>query len=96
MKDKSINKDELVSVSCDKELPVGVHLVMAVIFLIGAIIYTISPIDFIPDILGPIGWVDDIMVWVIVIMVDLTIVMKRAFKKGKVYARRSKQKDSFI
>lgn len=33
---------------------------------IGAVVYTISPVDFIPElILGPIGLVDDAGVWVI-------------------------------
>ena len=36
-------------------LPVGVHLIIAMIFLLGAIIYTISPIDFIPDLLVQLG-----------------------------------------
>jgi uncharacterized membrane protein YkvA (DUF1232 family) len=30
-----------------------------VIFLITGIIYAIYPLDIIPDILGPMGWVDD-------------------------------------
>ncbi len=33
---------------------------LSLIFLVAGIIYTISPIDIIPDILGPIGWIDDI------------------------------------
>jgi uncharacterized membrane protein YkvA (DUF1232 family) len=37
-------------------------LVIAVIFMIAGVIYTISPIDLIPDVLGPIGWVDDLVV----------------------------------
>ncbi len=34
--------------------------ILAIVFLIAGIIYTISPIDLIPDLLGPVGWVDDI------------------------------------
>ena len=96
MDDNFNDKDGLVSVPQKSELPIGVHLFIAVLFLLGAIVYTISPIDFIPDILGPIGWVDDIMVWVIAIMVDLNIILKRTFKKGKERLESSKQKGSFI
>lgn len=35
---------------------------LSIIFLCAGVIYTISPIDFIPDFLGPIGWIDDISV----------------------------------
>ena len=96
IEDKANDSGGLVSIPKKSELPIGVHLFLAVIFLIGALIYTISPIDFIPDVLGPIGWVDDIMVWVIAIIVDLNIILKRSFKKGKAHLERSQQKDSFI
>ena len=33
---------------------------LAMIMLGVGVIYALFPIDFIPDILGPIGWVDDI------------------------------------
>jgi uncharacterized membrane protein YkvA (DUF1232 family) len=96
MEDNAVKKGGLVSAPQKSELPVGVHLFLAVIFLLGAIAYTISPIDIIPDVLGPIGWVDDIMVWVVAIMVDLSIIVKRSVKKGKEHLAGSKQKDSFI
>lgn len=96
MEDNANDKGGLVSVPQKSELPIGVHLFIAVIFLLGAIVYTISPIDFIPDVLGPIGWVDDILVWVIAIMVDLNIILKRTFKKRKERLESSKQKGSFI
>ena len=35
-------------------------LFLSIILLLAGMIYIISPIDIIPDILGPIGWVDDI------------------------------------
>jgi uncharacterized membrane protein YkvA (DUF1232 family) len=38
----------------------GRRLALSVVFLVGAVIYTISPIDLIPDFLGPLGWIDDI------------------------------------
>ena len=96
MQDNANKKSGLVSVPRKGELPIGIHLFLAVIFFIGAIVYTISPIDFIPDVLGPIGWIDDIMVWAVAILVDLNIIFKRFFKKGKEHLARSKQKDSFI
>ncbi|HPJ39651.1 MAG TPA: DUF1232 domain-containing protein [Spirochaetota bacterium] len=35
---------------------------ISLVFLCAGVIYTIFPIDFIPDFLGPVGWVDDISV----------------------------------
>ncbi len=36
------------------------RLIFSLILLIGGVAYAIFPLDFIPDILGPIGWCDDI------------------------------------
>jgi uncharacterized membrane protein YkvA (DUF1232 family) len=33
---------------------------MSLVFLIAGIMYAISPVDLIPDVLAPIGWVDDL------------------------------------
>lgn len=33
-----------------------------IVLLIGVVIYVISPIDFIPDIIPILGWIDDIIV----------------------------------
>lgn len=96
MEDNSNDKGGLVSVPKTSGLPLGVHLFLAVIFFMGAIVYTVSPIDFIPDVLGPIGWTDDIMVWAVAILVDLSILLKMVFKKGSEHLKRSKEKGSFI
>lgn len=37
-----------------------VRLVISVIFFGFGVLYALFPIDFIPDFLGPIGWVDDL------------------------------------
>jgi uncharacterized membrane protein YkvA (DUF1232 family) len=89
-------QSNLITIPQKGELPVAIHLVFAIIFLLGAVIYTISPIDIIPDILGPIGWIDDIMVWVVAIVVDLNIILKKGFQRGKAQLKDVKQKDSFI
>jgi len=34
--------------------------IIALVLLVAGFIYTISPIDLIPDLLGPVGWVDDL------------------------------------
>lgn len=34
--------------------------IIALVLLVAGFVYTISPIDLIPDLLGPIGWVDDL------------------------------------
>lgn len=36
------------------------RFIVSLILLIAGIIYAISPIDLIPDVLVPIGWVDDL------------------------------------
>ena len=36
------------------------RFILSIIFLIAGVVYMIYPLDIIPDILGPIGWVDDI------------------------------------
>ena len=36
--------------------------ILSMILLLGGILYTLWPIDIIPDILGPIGWIDDISI----------------------------------
>ena len=34
--------------------------IFSVILLVGGIVYTLFPMDIIPDILGPVGWIDDL------------------------------------
>lgn len=41
------------------------RFILALVFLIAGIVYTISPIDIIPDLLGPIGWIDDIVALIV-------------------------------
>ena len=96
MKNEEMEINSIVSVAQKGQLPVGVHLFLAIIFLVGAIVYTISPIDFIPDVLGPIGWIDDIMVWVIAIILDLCIIRKRSARKLGDRQQRTEQNGSFI
>jgi len=36
------------------------RFVLSLILLVGGIIYALFPVDIIPDILGPIGWIDDL------------------------------------
>ena len=51
----------------------GPRFILAVLFLMAAIVYTIWPVDIIPDILGPIGWIDDAAIWLVVIILGLTM-----------------------
>lgn len=46
------------------------RLFLRIVFLLGAIVYAISPIDLIPDVLGPLGWVDDIGLWLALLLVE--------------------------
>jgi len=43
--------------------------IMAVIIAIIAVVYIISPIDFIPDFIPIIGWIDDVFVGLIGLVV---------------------------
>ncbi len=36
--------------------------ILSLVLLLGGILYTLWPIDIIPDFLGPIGWIDDISI----------------------------------
>jgi len=78
------------------EMPLGVRLILSMIFLFAAIIYTISPIDLIPEILGPIGFVDDILVWVITIAIDLNVLIGRGVKKGNLINGNLKKRNGFF
>lgn len=37
------------------------------VFLLAAVVYTLSPMDIIPDVLGPFGFSDDILLWAILL-----------------------------
>ncbi len=41
------------------------RFIIALVLLVAGLVYTISPIDLIPDLLGPIGWVDDLAALVV-------------------------------
>jgi uncharacterized membrane protein YkvA (DUF1232 family) len=59
--DNSFNKEDFLSALFNPEVPFNYKL----FFGLAAFIYTISPIDFIPDLLGPLGFADDVGVLVI-------------------------------
>jgi uncharacterized membrane protein YkvA (DUF1232 family) len=47
------------------------RLVWNIVFLVAAIVYTVSPMDIIPDLLGPLGFTDDILLWAVIVGVSL-------------------------
>lgn len=51
-----------------------------VFFLLLALIYSISPWDIVPDMLGPFGFTDDIVVWAVVIGKEISILLKKYSK----------------
>lgn len=73
MEKKKINQDKFSTNKNTKR-----KLVWNIIFLIAAIVYTISPMDIIPDFLGPLGFIDDIFLWVVIVGFE---VFKRLYKK---------------
>lgn len=52
--------------------------------VIGAVIYLISPIEFVPDFLLPIGLLDDIILWACILIVLGDTLDEYANKKNKV------------
>jgi uncharacterized membrane protein YkvA (DUF1232 family) len=86
----------VVSKVVHKRMPLSIRLFLSTIFLLGAIIYSISPIDAIPDLLGPIGWVDDIMIWVLALIIDMKLLIDRSLTKGKEMNKNLKDCDSFF
>jgi hypothetical protein len=78
------------------QLPPVVRIFLSVVFLIGAIVYTVSPIDVIPDILGPLGWVDDIFIWVLALFADMKLLLKQGMKSGKELNAEIKTHDGFF
>lgn len=53
--------ENIVGLLLNPDVPVHFKL----FFVAGVVIYTLSPIDFIPDVLGPLGFADDVGIWVV-------------------------------
>jgi uncharacterized membrane protein YkvA (DUF1232 family) len=77
-------------------LPLPIRLLLSFIFLVAALIYTVSPIDLIPDILGPIGWMDDIGVWLVVFILDLKLLVRWGVNKANEVNKGIKGRNSFF
>lgn len=56
--------DKIVKVKSKELSRARLKFILSLVFLGFGVVYILSPIDLIPDILGPIGWVDDIGVLV--------------------------------
>jgi uncharacterized membrane protein YkvA (DUF1232 family) len=55
---------------------------LSVTLLVGGIVYTLFPLDIIPDILGPFGWVDDLGL-LLAACANAAISYKKMKKKGR-------------
>ena len=66
------------------------RFLLSLIFLIAGFIYLIWPIDIIPDILIPLGWVDDIFILIGVFI--YSFVSYRRVKKAKESVQQIEQK----
>jgi len=55
----------------DRSLLKNPKSIAAIVFIILNLIYIISPIDFIPDFIPVIGWVDDIIALLIAISIGV-------------------------
>ncbi len=51
--------------------------IAAIVFIILNLIYIISPIDFIPDFIPVIGWIDDIIALLIAISIGVKYFVKK-------------------
>ena len=96
MQEKKDTPSPLITKGIRGRMPLGVRLFLSIIFLIGTIVYSISPIDLIPDVLGPIGWVDDILLWVLLIVVDMKLLLQQGVRKGKEINNNLKNRDGFF
>ncbi len=61
----------------DRSLLKDPKSIAAIVFIILNLIYIISPIDFIPDFIPVIGWVDDIIALLIAISVGVKYFVKK-------------------
>ncbi|MEN6379540.1 MAG: DUF1232 domain-containing protein [Methanofastidiosum sp.] len=65
--------------SQDKPLVGKPQVIAALIFIILDIIYILNPIDFIPDFIPVIGWIDDIIALLIAISIGVKYFVKKRF-----------------
>jgi uncharacterized membrane protein YkvA (DUF1232 family) len=61
----------------DRSLLKNPKSIAAIVFIILNLIYIISPIDFIPDFIPVIGWVDDIIALLIAISIGVKYFVKK-------------------
>jgi uncharacterized membrane protein YkvA (DUF1232 family) len=63
----------------DRSLLKDPKSIAAIVFIALNLIYIISPIDFIPDFIPVIGWVDDIIALLIAISIGMKYFVKKRF-----------------
>lgn len=61
----------------DRSLLKDPKSIAAIVFIILNLIYIISPIDFIPDFIPVIGWIDDIIALLIAISIGIKYFVKK-------------------
>jgi len=63
-------------------------LILSIVFLVAGVVYAISPIDLIPDILVPIGWVDDILFLIVSFVLSALAYLKMRKEKRELERQR--------
>lgn len=74
---KNINFREVFSALFSKQSPIYVKII-----LILALVYLISPVDLLPDFLGPIGWIDDAAIVTALVTLALKLYNRHKEKHG--------------
>ena len=45
-------------------------VMLSIVFVIISILYTVSPIDLVPDVIPVLGWLDDLLAWGVTALVS--------------------------
>jgi uncharacterized membrane protein YkvA (DUF1232 family) len=72
-----LNMDQSILNSTVKPRGATKPLWVRIILLVLVVLYAISPVDFVPDVIPLLGWIDDVVVTLSAITVALPKIIKR-------------------
>jgi len=85
------NKEDFMAAFFNPDVPFNYKF----LFIAAALIYTISPIDILPELLGPIGLADDVGIWVIGAQL-FTHMANRALKEQHIEEHTDSHPDTIV